>query len=100
MTADTFDTYCTVFLRLLWDGRPCRGFFNSSWKRERRYNDLDIGKNDIFFSSTWMGGTRADGYDSHGGKGFDEGLGGIGYGHSDIWGWVRGGIYSRSRRQI
>jgi hypothetical protein len=31
-------------------------------------------------------GTRADGYDSHGGK--DR------YGPSDIWGYVSGGLYT------
>jgi hypothetical protein len=74
--ADTFDTYCTVFLRLLWDDRPCRDFFNSSWKHEKLYFDLDIEKDHVFFLINLDRGTTADGYDSHGGKGFDEGLGG------------------------
>jgi hypothetical protein len=61
---------------LLWDDRPWRDFFNSSWKHEKLYYDLDIEKDYVFFSSTWIGGTRADGYDSHGGNGFDERWGG------------------------
>jgi hypothetical protein len=42
-------------------------------KRERHRMTLIL--NDIFFINLDVG-TRADGYDSHGGKGFDEGLGG------------------------